>query len=276
MNSLNLTHLGGLPLTQADMKWLQDTYLGAHASLAIAIGDKVIVSGMAEAGGNVANGWISLNGELLPFIGGVIGTGEFAIVETITNRTFNDGNSKPVRIDRVATFSAGGAYNYSDMVRINSLKEMWQPGDIKEVVCDAAYIAANFDGTGKGINKRVGWAIANGNNGTDDLRGLFRVAYSNTDPDFNIGATGGAKEVTLETNEQGKFQVDTKTDDLINGSGGGGQAAHVRVRFNNVEPPNGGANATTFGNKIDVFLTAAAEGHDNLPPFKAVLVIQKL
>jgi len=38
----------------------------------------------------------------------------------------------------------------------------WLTGDTKEVVCTNEYLALNFDGTGLGINERVGWAIMNG------------------------------------------------------------------------------------------------------------------
>lgn len=57
------------------------------------------------------------------------------------------------------------------------------------------YIAANFDGTGLGINLEDGYAICNGNNGTRnwDDRGLVAYGVTNT----NIGQTVGVNEVTL-------------------------------------------------------------------------------
>ena len=39
--------------------------------------------------------------------------------------------------------------------------------------------------------------MCNGSNGTPDLRGKFVVGYSNTDSDYDVGDTGGAKDVIL-------------------------------------------------------------------------------
>ncbi len=119
---IDFTKLGGYPLAQEDIDWLQQSYQGAFAAMAGLIGDKVIISGMVEAGGNVSAGWISINNELLPFTAGAIGTGEFIIEETKTPLTFFDGGIKEVIIQRVARFSAGGPYAYADLVRIGTLK----------------------------------------------------------------------------------------------------------------------------------------------------------
>jgi len=66
----------------------------------------------------------------------------------------------------------------------------WRTGDVKEVDCDGAYIAANFDGTGLGINERIGWAICNGNNGTKNRNGRVSLGY---DPSgAGIGTPSGS------------------------------------------------------------------------------------
>lgn len=272
---IDLTNLGGYPLAQEDLDFLQQSYRGAFAGMANMFGDKVILSGMVEGGGNVTAGWIAIGGELLPFVAGAIGTGEFIIDETTQALTFQDGNTRNVLITRVARFSAGGIYLYSDLVRIGLIKEMWQAGDLKDVKCDAPYIAANFNGTGLGINKRVGWAICNGQNGTPDLRGKFKVSYSDTDGDFDIGDTGGAKEVTLTGDKQGRLRIAAKIDDV----GGGAATVVAKIRFGNpgVEVPmNGGANQSTYGSDILANLEDATQAHENLPPFEAVLTIMKL
>ena len=265
MNSLNLTYLGGVPLTQRDIKWLQDNYSGALSSLSIVIGDKVILAGMVEAGGNVSNGWISLNGELLPFVGGAIGTGEFAIVETPTNRVFHDGNAKPVRIDRVATFSTGGAYQYSDLVRVGTVKEMWQAGDIKQITCNTAYIADNFDVTGKGINKRVGWAICNGNNETADLRGKFLVGYNPAEIDYNeAGKTGGEKTHVLTVNE---IPAHTHSFGWKKGQADQNESGTFGELYDNAAAHNRTTTTSSVG---------GGQPHENRPPYYTVLFIQKL
>lgn len=258
MNSLNLNQLGGLPFTQPDLKWLQDNYSSAFAAIANLIGDKVIVSGMVEAGGNVTNGWIALNGELIPFVGGAIGTGEYVINEVITNRTFNDGGSKPVRISRVAQFSAGGAYLYSDLVRIATLKEgMPKTGDIKEIYCDNVYMDANFDGDGYGINERVGWRILS--KAYPATAGKTFVNYDEADDDFDtLLATGGEKEVELTENELPEFSIETPK------------------KKNDIDRGVSGAASTWSVDESDVNNIGNGEAHNNMQPYMVILKIVKL
>lgn len=196
---LDLSKLGGYPLSQKDLDWLQVSYRGALAGISGLIGDKVIISGMMEVSGTIDAGWISINNELVPFAAGTIATGEFIIDETSETLVFKDGNSKIVRYERVARFSVGGPYQYADLKRPSTIKDAWQQFDVKEIDCDLAYVAANFDGTGLGINERVGWAICNGNNGTKNRAGKVSVAYKPSDSDFDDTIkTGGSKTHTLD------------------------------------------------------------------------------
>lgn len=269
---LDLTKLGGYPLTQKDADWLQESYRFALAAMSNMIGDKVILYGMTEGGGNVTAGWISINGELLPFEAGAIGTGEFIIDELVTSRTFNDGITKDVRFERVAKFSAGGPHNYADLVRLGTLKiDMPKKGDIKMVTCDAPYIAANFDISGLGINERIGWAICNGSNGTVDMGDVFPMGYK---PGVReIGSTGGSKEVTLSSLQQGFFVVRQLRDDI----GGGSSSVTAQLTFNGIPVPlNGGSNQSSLGDPLTVNLSAATNAIDKMNPFKTVLFIQKL
>ena len=68
---------------------------------------------------------------------------------------------------------------------LNYTRDQWLTGDIKEIDCTDAYIAANFDANGVGIvgGEREGWAICNGwNNLTRNRTGRVSVAYGNTSP----------------------------------------------------------------------------------------------
>jgi len=57
-----------------------------------------------------------------------------------------------------------------------------------------------FDSTGLGLDYFDGFALANGQNGTKDLRGQFIAGLNPDDSDYlSIGQTGGAKTVTLAT-----------------------------------------------------------------------------
>jgi hypothetical protein len=56
------------------LKWLQDNVLNNLMAIAAMAGDKVILTGVDDVGPSTTNGWISYNGELLPFVGGTTGT----------------------------------------------------------------------------------------------------------------------------------------------------------------------------------------------------------
>jgi hypothetical protein len=71
----------------------------------------------------------------------------------------------------------------------------YKTGDVMMVSCSNAYITANFDGTGLGINERVGWAICNGNNGTRNYDDRLPLAYGVTNT--TMGATKGSNTHTL-------------------------------------------------------------------------------
>jgi hypothetical protein len=271
---IDLTKLGGYPLAQEDLDWLQISYRNTFASMANFIGDMVIIDGLVEAGGNVSAGWISIGGEIVPFLAGTIGTGAFMIDELVTPLVFDDGVSKDVLYERVAKFSVTGTYNYSDLKRPNIIRDIWVSGDIKEVDCSLAYIAANFDVTGLGIGERTGWAICNGNNGTKDRSGRVSVAYNPADADFNDTANaGGEKTHTLQANEQGKLTIAVMTDDI----GGGSASVIARLKVNGVEiTRNGGANQSSWGSDTPIDMVAATQGHNNMQPYIVSLHIMKL
>lgn len=79
---------------------------------------------------------------------------------------------------------------------LNYIQEnLSQSGDIKRVKCDLAYLTANFEVDGLGKNLRAGWAICNGNNGTDNLAGRSGIGYG---LGFSVlGQTGGYADATL-------------------------------------------------------------------------------
>jgi hypothetical protein len=63
-----------------------------------------------------------------------------------------------------------------------------------------AYITANFDGTGKGINEELGYAICNGVvAGTRNWGGRTLVAYGTGYT--TMGATGGSKDAVVVEHE---------------------------------------------------------------------------
>lgn len=75
------------------------------------------------------------------------------------------------------------------------IKSIFLPGDIKIVYCTPEEIAADFDATGLGLNKRIGWRICNALHGTPPMAGRVPVGYG--DGFTEIGDTGGSKDAVL-------------------------------------------------------------------------------
>ena len=67
--------------------------------------------------------------------------------------------------------------------------------ETKRLAVNQAYITDNFDETGLGRNICLGWAIRNGNNGTDNIDGKVGIAYGASNN--VIGRTGGSRDAVL-------------------------------------------------------------------------------
>ncbi|WPV66578.1 hypothetical protein [Chitinophaga sp. LS1] len=283
MNKIEqLTNLGGFPMTQYTLDFMQSSYHDALAGLSKMIGNGVIVSGMEEVGNNVADGWISYNGELLPFVGGPKQS-TWIVEELSESRLFADQVTRNVYFTKRARFASGGIA-YGNLQRIETLlslrdtianmqasftqqiNKLWKKGDIIEVDCDAQYISDNFTSTGLGVNERDGWAICNGNNGTQNRMGKFPVGYDPSRTDYSpVGKTGGLETVTLIESQMPKhkhsFEVAVEQTGVLTTktygiSGGYSPTAGTFT----------GGMATTGGN----------QPHENRPPFIATLYIQKI
>lgn len=128
-----------------------------------------------------------------------------------------------------------------------------QSGDIKVIKCDLTYLNANFDANGLGKILRAGWAICNGNNGTDNLSGRVIVQ---TGVGYALSATGGSKDAVVVSHTHTIDAVyNENTAGTKVGSGGGGIEAV------------GTQNVTTVG----------VSGTDkNMQPYIVELYIQKL
>lgn len=277
MNKIDYSNLGGFPGTQKTLSFMQDSYTTALAGMAALCGDKVIVSGVKVIGAFITAGWIVYNGELIPFLGGG-NSANVIIEETSELVTFQDNSSRSVYFKKTARPGLPGTFPFSDLKRLNTLQELrWLPGDLKQVNCSAAYITANFDVNGIGINERVGWKICK------EMGGRVAVGYSTVtiDPGDNvwdvvytmIGAQGGEKLHKLTSSESGVAPHDHKFagSGIAVSDGAPGiklGAGQNEQNLGNTYTPD---RADTVVNKAD-----AQVAHENRQPFKVILYIEKL
>ena len=185
MNKINFNQTGGFPLSTNILDAMQSAY-AIFNQLGSLAGNKAIISGCEQLGNTVADGVIFLNGEILPFKGGAIGT-SIIIKEESESRVFEDGATKPVIFKKYATFGSSlpektfawvefkrfeNLLNLTEkkaekteldksIKRIEKLEEQ-KPviGEIKQGIFDLG-------------NLPEGWFHCNGQNGTPDLRGYF-------------------------------------------------------------------------------------------------------
>lgn len=177
MNRIDFTNLGGFPFSATRADFMQQSYLNALSAIASFIGNKVIITGVVVAGGNVSDGWIVYNGELIKFIGGPVGAG-VVVQEVPTAFNFQDGSIHNIQFVKTATCGAPQTFAFSDLVSLNTIQQMWLSGDVKLVQQTMAYIIANFDNTGLGQNERIGWKVCNGQNGTVNMGDRLPLGYN--------------------------------------------------------------------------------------------------
>lgn len=136
------------------------------------------------------------------------------------------------------------------------------PGELKWLNGKTSgFISANFpSGLGTGIY--LGWAIANGANGTTDMGGKVPVAYGNT---FSvINAVGGVETVTLSEAQVPVMDLSLPISDNDNAGG-----THAYVMATDVDY----AGFKVYTNSVNI---GGGGSHTNLQPYRTVLCIQKL
>lgn len=121
--SFDFTQLGGFPLEQERLSWMQQSYTEALQAVNSLIGDNVIVSGCVVAGSNVKDGWVVVNGELLPFKGGAK-LSTFTIRTITTSLEFEDASFKNVQFNKYCEFGTDNSINFDSLTRLKTIKEI--------------------------------------------------------------------------------------------------------------------------------------------------------
>lgn len=191
MNRIDYNQTGGFPLSTQILDAAQEAYKTFNQYGYLAGNNMVIITGCEPAaGGTVTNGFVAINGELLPFVG-TTATADVIIVETPDERGFEDGSVKPVIYDRYATFGSGEvSFPWADFRRPMTLFALEDRLTQLELAVPIGLVAI-WDRPADAIP--LGWVEHT------DLAG--RTAVGHQTEDVNFGALGGnlgAAQVTIE------------------------------------------------------------------------------
>jgi len=265
MNNINFLGRSNFPLAIETMTFLQDM-VKQTATLALLGGDTYILTGCETSGLNVTEGIVVINGEILPFTGGV--EQEYVYIKETKRSVVASGYNFPdVYTSRSVEFGyADVRYKWADFKRVSTNQEL------ADAINEINITIESLRGIPKGVitmwsgdpaDVPAGWALCDGIDSRPNLMGRFVVGYNQSDEDYNqIGKTGGAKETIIDETQM---------------------PPHVHaVKMREVETDNGGKS---WGRAVDVNGTkeissteSTGEGKpiDRRPPYFVLAYIIKL
>lgn len=145
----------GFPGTNKTLRFIQDAFrepLGALAKLA---GDKTIITGVVNTAGVVSNGFITYNGEIIPFQGGNYAA-TVTIIEAFENVNYNTDANDDTVLDSLPAYrtiyamcGTGGIdiFNFSELAPLKTIKELSQFSLPAGIVIDANYVHTDYNFT---------------------------------------------------------------------------------------------------------------------------------
>ena len=114
-----------------------------------------------------------------------------------------------------------------------------------------------------------GYVLCNGSNGTPDLRGRFVVGYSNTDGDYDVGDTGGAKTDTVTISGSDTVNISIS-----------GTTSNVNLNYNSPNPltsmySQSNHSHSFSGSGSDTVTISGSDTVNTRPPYYALCYIMK-
>lgn len=238
----------GYPGTNDTLRFIQEAINEPITALAQLCGDKVILTGVVVTGEDVSNGYVVINGEILPFEGGQLQT-QCSILEDVETAIYdadndNDGQQDvlPIFKTRKVVFGTAGLtpFNFSELTRLTAMNRLQPIGTI-----------VMWSGS---INQLPsGWALCDGQNGTPDLRNKFIVGAGDQ---YNITDEGGNNAIQLQTANLPSFTASGQT------SQGGGHHHGYKDSFFIESFPQGDVPGT-FGDWVGNNRQGARGDNDN-------------
>lgn len=285
MNNVNFQQTGGFPLETDTLNFMQDTYKDLQALTALA-GDNFILSGCVISGSSISDGYVVINGEVMPFRGGLLQS-TVIVREEKQSRPFENGQNKEVFTLRYAMFGTGSAaIPFASLLRLKSLSMFRNlPHQSSSAIdLDDENTLATSRAV-KLLNDKIetkipsgciliwsgaitaipqGFALCDGQGGRPDLRDKFVLGAGNS---YYVGQQGGEREHQLTIDEMPRHKHGPSSP-MGKGDGlaGRGGAAVSRAWGDKEGDYNGNLTDERGGNMP----------HNNMPPYYAMAYIIKL
>ena len=234
----------GYPFDDVTVAFLQSMFDETNSFINALAGDNKIIKGMITNNQTdvVSEGLMTHGGKLYHFASGVKQS-QITLRRVEEKRQYEDGLQKESFITEFWEFGNDGIQT----INFSSLKRWYKnEPEFKEI---------KVIGNVQGYTPPEGWFIADGQNGTDDLRDRFFVIAGGQ---YNPGNTGGQNSVIL-TQAQMPAHNHTFTSDSDYGGDG------------NIVGLGGGSSANQTENTSSV---GGGQAHENRPPYYAVIAIQ--
>ncbi|MBL7868893.1 MAG: hypothetical protein JNM71_12835 [Flavobacterium lindanitolerans] len=249
MNRSNFVQTGGFPLKTERLQEMQDAY-SIFNSLGLIAGNLTILKGCETVGGNVQEGVVVIEGEVLEFRQAFYTEdANVIILEETAEKPFKNGQLKNIHYKRYATFgTADSSWAWSEFVRPIQTKDL--PSNLLERLTALEKKTAVFqNGGGMVLWNKPANLIPEGWQEVTDWKGRIPVGLDAAQSEFNVlGKTGGSKTQTLTVGNipNHKHQM------FVDGNNG---------NLNNKATPTSGANVTgQSGGDRDYQIGKAADG----------------
>ena len=169
----------GFPGTNKTLRFIQDAFREPLGALAQMAGDKTIITGVVNTAGVVSNGFISYNGEIIPFVGGSYAN-TVTIIEVFENVNYNTDANDDTVLDSLPAYrtiyamcGTGGIdiFNFSELAPLKTIKELSNFSLPAGIVIDPNYVHTDVNFTLALLNK---------------LNGIETGAEVNVQADWNV------------------------------------------------------------------------------------------
>lgn len=268
MNRYNFLQTGGFPFETDILDGMQKAY-EIFNSLGALAGNFTIISGCIATGSNISNGFVHINGEIYPFVGGAAQT-TVVFQTTIQSAEFEDLSTRDIQEKKHVQFGTGvGSMLWADFTRPETTTQLTTLiNDLIERVED---LEALPQATPVGLVAIWGLpanAIPTGWVEHIPLRGRFPIGQdvnydSNTNGDLTnynlqtLDYAGGKREHQLTTAEMPAHNHNFNS--TSNGDGGGYPATG--------DPNEGGSD-------IHMNTKGGDKAHTNMSPYRVVNFIR--